>query len=65
MVDPNMITGLLSNSKLSASDITKLVGEKSPLPVPESIVQGLLDQLVSQGKINKTEENGEMYYHLW
>lgn len=64
MIDANMITGILGNAKLSADDITKMVGEKSPLPVPEAVVQGVLDQLVGQGKINKTEENGVMYYHL-
>ena len=64
MVDANMITGLLSNAKLSTAEITKMVGEKSPLPVPEPVVQGLLDQLVGQGKIKKSEENGTVYYHL-
>lgn len=64
MIDPNMITGLLGNAKLSSSDITKLVAEKSPLPIPEGVVQGVLDQLVTQGKIKKTEENGQVFYHL-
>lgn len=64
MIDPNMITGLLGNAKLSSKDITKLVAEKSPLPIPEGVVQGVLDQLVTQGKIKKTEENGEIFYHL-
>lgn len=63
-MDPNMIKGLLGNAKLSSSDITKMVGEKSPLPIPESVVQGVLDQLVTQGKIQKTEENGQFLYHL-
>lgn len=64
MVSPDMITGLLGSAKLSSTDITKLVSEKSPLPVPEAVVQGVLDQLVGQGKIKKTEENGVVYYHL-
>lgn len=64
MVDANMITGLLGNAKLSVTDITQMVSQKSPLPVPEPIVQGVLDQLVTQGTINKTEENGTVYYHL-
>lgn len=64
MIDPNMITGLLGNTKLSATDISNLVSEKSPLPVPAGVVQGVLDQLVGQGKIKKTEENGEVFYHL-
>ncbi len=64
MVDPNMITGLLGNAKLSANDIAKIVSEKSPIPVPAAVIQGVLDQLVGQGKIKKTEENGEVFYHL-
>ncbi len=64
MVDANMIMGLLGNTKLSANDISNMVSEKSPLPVPTAVVQGLLDQLVGQGKIKKTEENGEVYYSL-
>jgi hypothetical protein len=64
MLDPSMITGVLGDGKLSSSEISKLVSENSPLPVPAGIVQGVLDQLVSQGKIKKTEENGEVFYHL-
>ena len=64
MVDADMITGLLGSARLSATDITNMVSEKSPLPIPGAVVQGLLDQLVGQGKIQKTEENGEVYYHL-
>ena len=64
MVDANMIMSLIGNGKLSATDISNLVSEKSPLPVPTAVVQGLLDQLVGQGKIKKTEENGEVYYSL-
>lgn len=64
MVNADMITGILGNAKLTSADISKMVSEKSPLPVPEAMVNGLLDELVNQGKINKTEENGEIYYHL-
>ena len=59
-----MITGLLGNAILSANDIAKIVSEKSPIPVPAAVIQGVLDQLVGQGKIKKTEENGEVFYHL-
>lgn len=59
-----MIMGLLSNAKLSENDISNKLSEKSPLPIPGAVVQGLLDQLVAQGKIQKTEENGETYYHM-
>lgn len=64
MVDASMITGVLGSAKLSASDITNLVSEKSPIPVPEGVVQGILDQLVEQGKINKSEENGQIVYSM-
>lgn len=64
MIDPNMITNLLGNAKLTANDISKMVSEKSPLPVPAAAVQTVLDQLVQQGKIKKTSENGQTYYHL-
>lgn len=65
MVDANTILGMFGDSaKLSADDIANLVSEKSPLPVPAAVVQGLLDQLVQQGKIQKTEENGEAYYMI-
>ena len=59
-----MITGILGSAKLSAADITNLVSEKSPIPVPEAVVQGILDQLVEQGKINKSEENGQIVYSM-
>ncbi len=59
-----MIVSLLGNAKLSAGDISKMVSQKSPLPVPQAVVQGVLDQLVQQGKIKKTDENGQTYYHL-
>lgn len=64
MVDANMITGVLGDGKLSTKEITDIISQKSPLPVPTSIIEGLLNQLVANGKINKTEENGETYYHL-
>lgn len=64
MVDASMITGVLGSAKLSAADITNLVSEKSPIPVPEGVVQGILDQLVEQGKINKSEENGQVVYSM-
>ena len=64
MVDANMITSVLGSAKLSAADITNLVSEKSPIPVPEAVVQGILDQLVEQGKINKSEENGQIVYSM-
>jgi len=64
MVDANFITDALSDGKLSTKEITDLVAQKSPLPVPTAIIQGLLDQLVAKGTIKKTEENGETYYHL-
>ena len=64
MIDPKMITSLLGDAKLSANDISKMVSQKSPIPVPAGVVQGVLDQLVQQGKIKKTEENGQTFYHL-
>jgi len=64
MVDPNMITNLLGNTKLSTTEITDMISKKSPIPVPAGIVQGILDQLVANGTIKKTEENGEVYYHV-
>ena len=65
MIDANAILGMLGDSgKMSATDISNLVSQKSPLPVPAAVVQGILDQLVGQGKLQKTEENGETYYHL-
>lgn len=65
MVDANTILGMLGDAgRMSATDISNLVSEKSPIPVPAPVVQGLLDQLVEQGKIQKTEENGETFYHL-
>lgn len=64
MVDANMITDMLGDGKLSKKEISDLISQKSPLPVPSSIIEGLLDQLVAKGTIKKTEENGEVYYHL-
>ena len=65
MVDANAILGMLGDSgRLSANHIADMVSQKSPIPVPGAVVQGLLDQLVQQGKIQKTEENGEVFYHL-
>lgn len=64
MVDPNMVTNLLSDGKLSATEIADMISQKSPIPVPTGIIQGILDQLVTKGTIKKTEENGEVYYHL-
>lgn len=64
MVDADLITGLLGNTRLSLDDISKLVSEKSPIPVPGAVIQGVLDQLVGQNKIKKTEENGTVYYSL-
>jgi Fe2+ or Zn2+ uptake regulation protein len=65
MVDANAILGMLGDSgRLSANQIADMVSQKSPIPVPGAVVQGLLDQLVQQGKIQKTEENGEVFYHL-
>ncbi len=64
MVDANMVTNLLGDGKLSVKEITDMLSTKSPIPVPTGIVQGILDQLVAKGTIKKTEENGEVYYHL-
>lgn len=64
MVDPNMVTNLLSDGKLSVTEIADMLSKKSPIPVPTGIIQGILDQLVAKGTIKKTEENGETYYHL-
>lgn len=65
MVDANAILGMLGDSgRLSANQVADMLSQKSPIPVPAAVVQGLLDQLVQQGKIQKTEENGEVYYHL-
>ena len=65
MVDANVILGMLGDSgKLSSKQITDLISQKSPLPIPGAVVDGVLNQLVQQGKIKKTEENGEVFYHL-
>lgn len=64
MVGANTIIDMLSDGKLSQKEISDLISQQSPLPVPSSIVEGLLDQLVAKGSIKKTEENGEVYYHL-
>lgn len=64
MVDPNMVTSLLGDAKLSAKEIADLLSQKSPIPVPVSIVQGILDQLVAKGTIKKTEQEGVVYYHI-
>ena len=65
MVDRSAILGMLGDgAKLSSKQISDLVSQKSPLPIPQAIIDGLLGQLVQQGKIQKTEENGEVFYHL-
>ena len=64
MVDANLITNLLGSQKLSADEIANLISQKSPIPVPVGVVQGVLDQLVAKGTIHKVEENGQTYYTL-
>jgi len=65
MINANEILGMFGDAgKLSSSQINDLISQKSPIPVPGVLVNGLLEQLVQQGKINKTEENGEVFYHL-
>ena len=65
MVDANAILGMLGDSgKMSSKQISDLISQKSPLPIPAAVIDGLLSQLVQQGKIKKTEENGEVFYHL-
>ncbi|RAP52233.1 MAG: hypothetical protein BZ133_01575 [Methanosphaera sp. SHI613] len=65
MMDPNALLGMLGDAgKLSSKQISDMVSKKSPIPIPSSVIDGLLSTLVQQGKIKKTEENGEIFYHL-
>ena len=65
MVDANALLGVLGDSgKLSSKQIADILSQKSPIPIPAAVIDGLLTQLVQQGKIKKTEENGEIFYHL-
>ncbi|MDO5825858.1 MAG: hypothetical protein BZ137_02055 [Methanosphaera sp. rholeuAM130] len=65
MVDANALLGVLDGAgRLSSKQIADLLSQKSPIPIPVAVIDGLLGQLVQQGKIKKTEENGEIFYHL-
>lgn len=65
MIDANIILDLFKDqAKLSLDQINDLISQKSPLPVPGAVVEGVLNQLVQQNKIQKTEENGQIFYHL-
>ena len=59
-----MIKSALEDSRLTVKEVSDIIGQNSPIPVPESVISGVLDQMVSQGTIKKIEENGEVYYQM-
>lgn len=65
MVNTDMILNLFGHvGKMSANQISDLASERSPLPIPKEVVEKILNQLVSEGKLSTITEDGTTYYKL-